>query len=132
MDHLTADQLETLRNRLTSERATLLGHLPGTAAAVATTPPDVGDVQDAAATEAALLTTHTLVEHERARLGEVEAALQRLRDGSYGVCEVSDEPIPAARLMAEPTARMTVEAQDQLERERAQFGHDEADLRRAY
>jgi hypothetical protein len=56
MDHLTADQLETLRSRLTSERATLLGHLPGTAAAVATTPPDVGDVQDAAATEAALLT----------------------------------------------------------------------------
>jgi RNA polymerase-binding transcription factor DksA len=34
--------------------------------------------------------------------------------------------------MAEPTARMTVEAQDQLERERAQLGHDEADLRRAY
>jgi DnaK suppressor protein len=132
MDHLTAEQLETLRSRLTSERATLLGHLPGTAAAVATTPPDVGDVQDAAATEAALLTQHTLVEHERTRLGEVEAALQRLRDGSYGVCEVSDEPIPAARLMAEPTARMTVEAQDQLERERAQFGHDEADLRRAY
>ena len=56
MDHLTADQLETLRNRLTSERATLLGMLPDTAAAVATTPPDVGDVQDAAGREAAQLT----------------------------------------------------------------------------
>lgn len=132
MDHLTAEQLGILRDRLNRERATLLGMLPDTAAAVATTPPDVGDVQDAAATEAARLTTQTLAEHERTRLAEVEAALQRLRDGSYGVCEVTDDPIPAARLLAEPTARMTVEAKDQLEREQAQFGRDEADLRRAY
>lgn len=132
MDHLTADQIETLRSRLHGERATLLGHLPDVADGVATSPPDVGDIQDAAATEAALLTRHTLAEHDRARLVEVEAALQRLRDGTYGTCEVSDEPIPAARLLAEPTARTTVDAQAQLERERALGGRDEDDLRRAY
>lgn len=134
MDHLTADQIETLRGRLQDERATLLGHLPDATAAVNTTPPDVGDVQDAAAMEAAQLTNHTLEEHERARLSEVDAALARLRDGTYGVCEVSDEPIPVARLLANPVARTTVEAQDQLEREQAQLGRDEeeSDLRRAY
>ncbi len=132
MDHLTADQIETLRSRLLGERATLLGHLPDVADGVATSPPDVGDIQDAAATEAAQLTRHTLAEHDRTRLTEVEAALQRLRDGTYGTCEVSDDPIPVARLLAEPTARMTVDAQAQLERERARGDHDEADLRRAY
>lgn len=133
MDHLTADQIETLRNRLLAERATLLGHLPDAAAAAPPTPPDVGDVQDAAATEAAQLTSHTLAEHERARLREVEAALLRMREGTYGLCEVSDDPIPVARLLAEPTARTTVEAQAQREREQAQRGQeDEDDLRRAY
>jgi DnaK suppressor protein len=133
MDHLTAEQIETLRSRLLAERATLLGLLPdATAALVDAGQPDVGDIQDAAATEAASLTAHTLAEREQARLAEVEAALQRLRDGSYGLCEVTDDPIPAARLLAEPTARTTVEAQAQLERERAQLGADPDDLRRAY
>lgn len=132
MDHLTAEQIETLRNRLLGERATLLGHLPDATAGVESTPPDVGDVQDAAATEAAHLTEHQLAEHERARLGEVEAALQRMQSGTYGVCEVTDDEIPVARLLAEPTARTTVEAQAQREREQAQRGRDEDDLRRAY
>ena len=38
-------------------------------------------------------------------LGEVEAALGRLSDGTYGLCEVCGNPIPAARLEAIPTAR---------------------------
>jgi DnaK suppressor protein len=132
MDHLNADQIETLRNRLLDERAILLGLLPDTVLDPDVGPPDVGDVQDAAATEAAQLTRQTLAEHEQARLGEVEAALQRMRDGTYGTCEVSDEPIPLARLLAEPTARTTVEVQAQLEREQAQLGRDPDALRRAY
>lgn len=132
MDHLTPEQTEILRNRLLSERATLLGLLPDAVVAPDNGPPDVGDVQDAAATEAAQLTARTLAEHEQARLGDVEAALLRLREGTYGVCEVTDEPIPVARLLAEPTARTTVEAQAQLERERAQELPDPDELRRAY
>ena len=133
MDHLTAEQIETLRNRLLSERATLTGMLPETAAPDLS-PPDVGDVQDAAASEAAQLNERPLAEHEKTRLSEVEAALLRIREGTYGTCEISDEPIPLARLMAEPTARTTVEAQEQLEKDRAQFGdpEDPNDLRRAY
>ena len=38
-------------------------------------------------------------------LGEVEAALIRLSEGTYGLCEVCGTPIPAARLEAIPTAR---------------------------
>lgn len=130
MDHLTGEQIESLRNRLLDERGRLLAAEPGPAAE--TTPPDVGDVQDAAAIEAAQLTEHTLVEHGHVRLREIDAALLRMREGSYGICEVTEEPIPAARLLAFPTARTTVEAQAQLEREQQLVGQDPDDLRRAY
>jgi DnaK suppressor protein len=43
-----------------------------------------------------------------ARLGSVEAALARVDAGTYGVCEVCGEPIPAARLEARPTATTCV------------------------
>ncbi len=46
----------------------------------------------------------TLVADARRQLAEVEAALGRLDDGSYGTCTVCGQPIPAARLAARPTA----------------------------
>jgi RNA polymerase-binding transcription factor DksA len=41
-------------------------------------------------------------------LAEIEAALQRLDDGSYGVDEVTGEPIAAERLDAYPAARTNI------------------------
>ena len=40
-----------------------------------------------------------------ARYNEVKAALERIENGTYGVCRVSGEPIEEARLNADPTAR---------------------------
>jgi RNA polymerase-binding transcription factor DksA len=42
-------------------------------------------------------------------LYEVEEALKRIENGSYGVCEMSNEPIPPSRLEAIPFARFTLE-----------------------
>jgi DnaK suppressor protein len=42
------------------------------------------------------------------QLAEVEEALVRVADGSYGTCAVCGRPIPAARLEARPTARTCV------------------------
>lgn len=53
------------------------------------------------------------------RLREVDAALQRLRDGTYGRCEACGMRIPPARLAAYPTARLRVECQERLERDPA-------------
>jgi RNA polymerase-binding transcription factor DksA len=41
-------------------------------------------------------------------LDEVDAALGRLGDGSYGICEVCGKPIGAARLEAMPAARLCI------------------------
>ncbi len=57
-----------------------------------------------------------LAEGERRRLREIDAALQRVRDRTYGICETTRKPIPKARLNAKPWARYTIEAARQVER----------------
>ncbi len=49
-----------------------------------------------------------LIQGAQAHLSGIEAAAIRLRQGSYGIYEVCDMPIPAARLEARPTARACV------------------------
>lgn len=50
-----------------------------------------------------------ILEGLEAELAEIEAALQRLEDGNYGVDEVTGAPIDRARLEALPTARTNVD-----------------------
>ena len=54
---------------------------------------------------------------ESDQLIEVNDALERIRQGSYGVCEGSGRPIPKKRLEAFPAARFCIEYQEELERE---------------
>ncbi|MDQ8192887.1 TraR/DksA C4-type zinc finger protein [Coraliomargarita sp. SDUM461004] len=58
----------------------------------------------------------SLVSSEQDALNEIEAAILRIKDGSYGVCEITEKPIPAARLTAVPFARYSVEGQAEHEK----------------
>ena len=49
-----------------------------------------------------------LIAQAREHLAEVEAALGRTQDGTYGVCESCGQPIPSARLEARPVARTCI------------------------
>ncbi|MGN6575863.1 MAG: TraR/DksA family transcriptional regulator [Nocardioides sp.] len=49
-----------------------------------------------------------LVEQARAHLAEIDAALARIEEGSYGVCESCGQPIAPARLEARPVARTCI------------------------
>jgi len=49
-----------------------------------------------------------LMRQSQAHLAEVDAALARVDDGTYGVCERCGRPIPGGRLEARPTARTCV------------------------
>lgn len=118
MDHLTKAQLTTLRAKLEAERAQLFDRLAEEADDLANTPtPEPQDIEDAAAEAAGQFRTLQLREHDRARLADVEAALRRMDDGTYGICEDTDDEIPYRRLELEPTTRFTVAAQEQRERE---------------
>jgi RNA polymerase-binding transcription factor DksA len=44
-----------------------------------------------------------------AAIEDIDLALQRIVDGTYGICEISGKPIPKARLQAIPQARVRVE-----------------------
>lgn len=52
-----------------------------------------------------------LGEREAAELQDIERALQRVADGSYGLCRQCGAPIPTARLHAQPTADRCVSCQ---------------------
>ena len=49
-----------------------------------------------------------LVNQARAHLAEIDAAITRLEDGTYGVCERCGQPISDARLRARPVARACI------------------------
>lgn len=58
----------------------------------------------------------SLLSQEQDALYEVEEAILRIDNKTYGVCEMSGETIPKARLEAIPFARFTVECQHQVEK----------------
>jgi len=58
----------------------------------------------------------SLVSSEQEALSEIEAAIKRITDGSYGVCEVTGQAIAKARLLAVPFTRYSAEAQKEIER----------------
>jgi len=61
----------------------------------------------------------SLLSSDQDAMYEIEEALKRISRGTYGVCELTNKPIPKARLDAIPWARFTVEAQARLEKEGA-------------
>ena len=60
----------------------------------------------------------SLVSSEQEALTEIDAAIKRIHDGSYGVCEITTKPIAKERLLAVPFTRYSAEAQKNLERNR--------------
>jgi len=61
-------------------------------------------------------------DRERKLLKKIEQALRRIEDGSYGYCEETGEPIGIPRLLARPTATLTIEAQSRRELKQKLYG----------
>lgn len=60
----------------------------------------------------------SLVSSEQEALSEVESAIRRIKQGTYGVCEITGKPITRERLLAVPFTRNSAKAQKELERNR--------------
>ena len=101
MDAMYGVQQETLHNGPSSGEASVSGTHLG----------DAGS--DAYDRDFAL----NLLSQEQDALQEIQAALERITEGIYGICGMSGKKIPQARLEAMPIARLTVECQSQWERE---------------
>ena len=61
-------------------------------------------------------------ERERKLLKKIDESLRRIDEGSYGYCEETGEPIGVPRLLARPTATLTIEAQARREQKQRLYG----------
>jgi DnaK suppressor protein len=60
----------------------------------------------------------------RKLIEKIEAALRRIKDGTYGYCLETGEPIGLKRLIARPIATLSIEAQEKHERNEKIFAED--------
>jgi len=67
-----------------------------------------------------------LMDGERKLLKEIDDALQRIEEGTYGICEGTGKPIPKARLEAQPWARYCIKYARMLEQGLVEENQDES------
>jgi RNA polymerase-binding transcription factor DksA len=60
----------------------------------------------------------SLISNEQEALKEIADAIERMKKGTYGTCEITGKVIPVARLTAVPFTRYSLEGQKELERNR--------------
>jgi DnaK suppressor protein len=63
-------------------------------------------------------------DRQRKLISKIDAALQRIEDGTYGYCEETGEPITLKRLEARPIATLSLEAQERHERRERVYRDD--------
>jgi len=82
-------------------------------------PFDIGDEGDRAHTERTHEMSILLSVRDKEKLLAIEEALEKLREGTYGVCEECGEEIGAGRLKAMPLAKLCLSCQSRTEKEDA-------------
>ena len=119
-DYMNAKQLDFFRAMLQHMRDDLLEtgqatihHLQETEA----TP----DEADRATQEEEHVLEQRIRDRERKQLRKIDSALDRIANRTYGYCEASGEPIGLRRLLARPTATLSIEEQERHEREERVF-----------
>lgn len=70
---------------------------------------EIDDAVDMAELQIDNVTDQTLLRKLEAEIAEIDAALGRIKSGSYGICQTSGKPIPVERLKANLCARTVVE-----------------------
>jgi len=120
-DYMNEAQLAFFRQRLTELRDQLLQNADDTGEhlrenEITTDPSDRATLEEEYTLE---LRTR---DRERKLLKKVEKSIKLIDDGSYGYCEETGEPIGIPRLLARPTATLSLEAQERRERVQKLYG----------
>ena len=120
-DYMNASQLEFFRGRLRQIERDLLQNAGETTAHLRETVivPDPADRATIEEEHALELRTR---DRERKLLKKVQQALARIDSGEYGWCEETGEPIGVPRLLARPTATLSLEAQQRRELRQKLYG----------
>lgn len=115
-EFMNADMVEYFRQKLHRWKAELLAESTETLAHLQEGGLQESDIADRASAETDRTLELRTRDRERKLISKIDAALERIADGSYGYCEETGEPIGARRLDARPIATLSLEAQERHER----------------
>ena len=120
-DYMNAAQLAFFRDRLEKMKQELLANADLTSehlreSDVVPDPADRATIEEEHALE---LRTR---DRERKLMKKIDESIMHIDDGSYGYCEETGEPIGIPRLLARPTATLSVEAQQRREQKQKMYG----------
>ena len=82
------------------------------------------DIVDQASSYADKSVEMKALNRSRKLIAKIDMALRKIKEGTYGYCEETGEPIGLKRLMARPIATLTIEAQEKHERDEKIFVDD--------
>ncbi len=121
-EYMNDKQLEFFRVRLTSLKDDLLSNAGETTEHLREDTSIVPDPADRATIEEEHALELRTRDRERKLLKKISQSLARIEAGDYGYCDETGEPIGLARLLARPTATLSLEAQQRREMKQKMFG----------
>lgn len=120
-DYMNDQQLAFFRQRLLDLKAEIAANQSETAEHLKQTEV-AADPADRATREEEQAIELRARDRERKLLRKIDQALERIADRRYGYCDETGEPIGLLRLLARPTATLSVEAQERRERRERAYG----------
>ncbi len=115
---LTHAELEAFQNKLLDRRVQIEKNLRGTASELDEMRElELNDEGDYAAASADAIVDNAILEQQRKELNEIELALGKIKEGTYGICEMCEEPISKPRLEVKNFARFCITCREINEKE---------------
>lgn len=121
-EYMSDLQLAYFRRKLSQLKADMLANAGETTEHLREDTVVVPDPADRATIEEEHALELRTRDRERKLLKKIEQAIVRIDSGDYGYCEETGEPIGVGRLMARPTASLSLEAQQRRELKQKMFG----------
>jgi DnaK suppressor protein len=121
-EYMNEKQLDFFRARLTALKDDLLSNAGETTEHLREDTSIVPDPADRATIEEEHALELRTRDRERKLLKKISQSLARIEAGDYGFCDETGEPIGLARLLARPTATLSLEAQQRREMKQKMFG----------
>ena len=115
-------QREYFRQKLTAWKEEILKEARETLAHLQAENENHPDLADRASSETDRAIELRARDRQRKLIAKIDAALARLEDGTYGYCEETGEAIGIQRLLARPTATLSIEAQERREMKQKLYG----------
>ena len=115
---LTKVELEDFQNKLLDRRVQIEKNLTGTTLELeGMRDLELNDEGDYAAASAETIVDSAILVQQRKELNEIELALDKIKKGSFGICEMCEEPIGRARLEVKNFARFCITCREISEKE---------------